>query len=251
VSALLTVQGLSVRYGGVRALEDVDLDVDAGTILGIIGANGAGKTTFIDALTGFTRATGRILLEGTDLRHLPPHRRARRGLVRTFQANELFSDLTVRENVHVAHTRPGMWAATRSILTGRPVPEDDSERVLELLGISKLADEMPDEISHGQRKLAALARALVSGPRVLCLDEPAAGLDSDETAELSDTLLAIASSGTAVLLVDHDMDLVLKVSDSVLALDFGRTVSRGTPDQVRADPVVRTAYLGTATGAEQ
>ena len=242
----LTVRGLSVSYGGVHALDGVDLDVSAGEIVGLIGANGAGKTTFIDALTGFTRSRGRVTLGARDITRARPHRRAHLGLTRTFQANELFHDLSVVENVHVAMCRPGLGRAVRSVLNGRPVPEEGSRLALGLLGIEHLADLMPDELSHGQRKLVSIARAATTRPSVLCLDEPAAGLDSAETAQLGEQLRTIAGSGLAIILVDHDMDLVLEVSDTVSVLDFGRVIARGEPSSVRANPIVHGAYLGAA-----
>ena len=251
MTPVLTVRAVGVQFGGVRALIDVDLEVAAARIVGVIGANGAGKTTFIDAVTGFVRSSGRVALEGRDITRVKPHRRARLGLTRTFQANELFGDLTVIQNVHVARYRATAAGVVRSVVTGRPVAEDDSLLALARLGIEDLAEARPDEISHGQRKLVSVARAIVTRPTVVCLDEPAAGLDPTETARLGTRLRAIAQAGTAVVLVDHDLDLVLSVSDAVTVLDFGRVISRGTAAQVRDDPLVHAAYLGVAEPAAQ
>lgn len=176
---------------------------------------------------------------------MAPHRRAQSGLCRTFQSCELFDDLTVSENIHIAAVLPSLRTIVPAILRGRQVVDHETAAVLQQLGIPDLAPLKPAQLSTGQRKLVAIARALVSRPRVLCLDEPAAGLDPTETGECAEMLRSIASSGVAILLVDHDMDLVLSVCDRVLVLDFGRVIACGTAHEVRTDPVVQAAYLGT------
>jgi branched-chain amino acid transport system ATP-binding protein len=226
---VLRASGVSVSFGGLRALVDVGLEVGEGRLVGLIGPNGAGKTTFIDAITGFVRARGRVELDGHDLSPLPPHARARRGLARTWQSIELFDDLTVRENLAVAARGA-----------------DAAERALELLGIGALVDVMATDLSQAKRKLVGVARALAAEPRLICLDEPAAGLDANESAELGRRLRRLVDAGTSMLLVDHDMGLVLGVCDDVVVLNFGEVIAHGPPEVVRGDPAVITAYLGSA-----
>ena len=246
MTPVLKATGISVRFGGVHAVDDVDLEVGEGQLVGLIGPNGAGKTTFIDAISGFVRSDGTVELDGADLTRLPPHARARRGLARTWQSIELFDDLSIGENLLVASHRPPTW---KTVLETVSVPGDASAEVapaLRLLGLDEVADRMPTELSQGQRKLAGIARALVAKPRVVCLDEPAAGLDTVESEELGVRLRALADDGQAMLLVDHDMGLVLGICDEVVVLEFGHVIARGAPDVVRNDPQVIGAYLGSA-----
>jgi branched-chain amino acid transport system ATP-binding protein len=226
---VLRASGVSVSFGGLRALAHVGLEVGEGQLVGLIGPNGAGKTTFIDAISGFVRSRGRVELDGHDLSPLPPHARARRGLARTWQSIELFDDLTVRENLAVAAR-----------------DADAIDRALELLGIGALADVMATDLSQAKRKLVGVARALAAEPRLICLDEPAAGLDANESAELGRRLRRLVDAGTSMLLVDHDMGLVLGVCDDVVVLNFGEVIAHGPPEVVRGDPAVITAYLGSA-----
>ena len=225
---MLRTAGLSVQFGGVRALDDLSIDVGAGELVGLIGPNGAGKTTCIDAVSGFVAYRGSVLLDDEPVDGLPPHRRARLGVVRSFQAVELFDDLDVRGNLLVA-------AAGRAI--------DDA---VDVFGIGPLLGRATGELSEGERKLVGLARALARRPRVLLLDEPAAGLDTGESSELGERLRAVVDGGVSVLVVDHDMELVLGVCDRVHVIDRGRLLASGTPDVVRDDPLVTAAYLGTA-----
>jgi branched-chain amino acid transport system ATP-binding protein len=244
VTALLLAEGVSVAFGGVKALVEVDLEVGPAELVGLIGPNGAGKTTFIDAVTGFTPVTaGRVSLEGRDLAGLTPDRRARLGLVRTFQAAETFAPLTVTEHLLAAAQPPGAWGALRDLVWPRRTSVDVAW-VLDELGLTAAADQYPDDLSYGQRKLVDLARALVTKPQVVLFDEPAAGLDSTETAELAGLLRTVRDRGIGVLLIDHDMDLVLEVCDRVFVLDFGRLIASGTPAEIRADAKVIDAYLG-------
>ena len=250
MTPVLATTGLSVRFGGVHAVDGVDVVVEEGQLVGLIGPNGAGKTTFVDAVTGFVRYTGRAELDGRDLAGLPPHARARLGLARTWQSTELFDDLSVRENLMVAAERPS-WLALAAELVGRPAGDAAAtDAVLDVLAIGMLAEAMPSELTQGQRKLVGVARAIAMQPRLLCLDEPAAGLDSHESEELGRRLRQIADSGTATLLIDHDMGLVLTICDLIVVLEFGKVIAAGPPDQVRRDPLVVKAYLGGAAASQ-
>jgi len=245
VNERLVVEGLSVAYGGVRAVDGVDLTVGAGQVVGLIGPNGAGKTTFIDAVTGFTPCRGRVVLDGRDLTGLPPHRRARLGLARTFQSVELFDDLTIAENVAVPVERPTWRATVRDLVRPRAAATDGAVgEALALLGLEHLADRQPNDLSHGQRRLVACARAIVGHPALVCMDEPAAGLDTTESRVLGGHLRTIVAAGPSILLVDHDMSMVLEVCDWVYVLQFGEVIAAGSPDDIRRHPAVVAAYLG-------
>jgi ABC-type branched-subunit amino acid transport system ATPase component/branched-subunit amino acid ABC-type transport system permease component len=235
--ALLSVEHLGVRYGGVLALDEVSFDVPEHAIVGLIGPNGAGKTTLIDAVSGFCAHRGTVHLGGTALDGQPPHRRVRSGLGRTFQGVELWGDLSVEENITV-----GYGAAGRSA--------DELDALFDLLGLEPHRDRMAGELAQGQRKLVSIARSLVGLPKVLLLDEPAAGLDPSESAWLADRLRLVRESGVTIVLVDHDMDLVLGLCDHVEVLDFGRLIASGDPDAIRRNRDVLDAYLG-ATPAPQ
>jgi len=230
---LLDVKNLTVRYGGVVAVNDVSFCVKEGQIVGLIGPNGAGKTTTIDALCGFHAYEGSVALGGQDVAGYAPHRRAALGLARTFQLAGVSDDLTVEENIQVGQHR----ATTHdpAALT----------RILDELGLVEMRDLQVSMLSQGQRQLVSVARALAGEPRLLLLDEPAAGLDSTESQWLAERLRGVRDTGVTILLVDHDMSLVLNLCDAIDVLDFGALIATGTPDQIRENEDVSTAYLGT------
>jgi branched-chain amino acid transport system ATP-binding protein len=246
--SVLSARGVSVSFGGVHAVVNVDLDVEPGQLVGLIGPNGAGKTTFVDAVTGFVQHRGTVTLDGDDITNLSTHARARRGLARTWQAIELFDDLTVRENLTVAADHPSFGSTLKEIFSrSRRYPAGVDE-ALEVFDLEPLAEATPSELTQGQRKLVAVARALAAKPKLLCLDEPAAGLDAQESEAFGLHLRQIVDRGTPTLLIDHDMGLVLGISDTVVVLEFGKVIATGTPSEVRADPNVVAAYLGSAAG---
>jgi len=236
MTVMLDVAAVTVRFGGVVAVDGANLQAQTGEITGLIGPNGAGKTTLFNVITGVQpSAAGTIHLDGTDITKLATHRRAKLGMSRTFQRLELFWTLTVADNVRVAaelarHTDP--LALTTDLL----------ERV----GISHLADEPAGSLPTGSARLVEVARALASSPRVLLLDEPASGLNETETLALGALLRQLVADGLAVVLVEHDMSLVMEICDHVSVLDLGRIIASGTPTEVRAQPAVIEAYLGVA-----
>jgi branched-chain amino acid transport system ATP-binding protein len=242
---LLATDDLCVSYGGLRAVDRLNVEVRAGQIVGLIGPNGAGKTTTIDALTGFTSAAGAVRFLGDPIGDLTPHARARRGLVRTWQSIEIFDDLTVAENLRVARERASVGSVLLDIVHPvRHTDDTDVEWALELIGLTHYADARPSTLSLGQKKLLGVARALAAGPKVVLLDEPAAGLDSAESQALGERLLDVVEHGIAILLVDHDMGLVLNVCDEIYVLDFGRLLAHGTASEIRDNDDVIAAYLG-------
>ncbi len=245
---VLRTDSLSVSFGGIHALAGVHLELDQQGVTGLIGPNGAGKTTFIDAVTGMVPSTGSVELDGHDITNLSTNERATRGLVRTFQTLELFEDLTVEDNLAAAAEHTAWWQfIVDALIPRRTQPVLPAvESALELLGLQDERHRLPADLSHGRRRLVGVARALAAQPKVLLLDEPAAGLDSAESLALGDRLRAIADTGVTVFLIDHDMGLVLDVCDQIHVLDFGSVIASGSPDQIRNDPAVVAAYLGRA-----
>ena len=250
--ALLEIERVTVRFGGVQALDAVDLRLNRGEILGLIGPNGAGKTTLFNCVTGVVRPDdGRIRYDGRDITHLKPHRRARLGIARTFQNLQLFSRLTVLENLMVpidAFSRRGMLADAMKL----PVARYEERRAVEhacallhFLGILDRAEALAGDLPVGLQRRLELGRALALRPALLLLDEPAAGLDGHETAELAVLLSRIRERfALSMLLVDHDMALVMQVCDHIYVLDFGELIAGGSPQQIRENPEVIRAYLG-------
>jgi branched-chain amino acid transport system ATP-binding protein len=237
--SLLETDEIAVRFGGVQALSGVDIGADAGSVTGLIGPNGAGKTTLFNVISGLQAPTrGRVRLEGRDITRKAVHQRARMGLARTFQRLEVFGSLSVRDNVRVA-------VEMRRRFTRERVDVDQTTiELMELTGIMRLADQRADTLSTGQARLTELARALASKPRLLLLDEPGSGLDSSESEGFGQLLGDLAADGLGVLMVEHDMDLVMKVCSRIYVLDFGKKIAEGTPEEIRRDPRVQAAYLG-------
>ncbi len=232
----LVLENVGVRYGGVDALRGVSLAVERGHVLGLIGPNGAGKTTLVNATTGLAPlASGTVALDGARLDGLPPHRIARAGIARTYQNIRLFAALDVRANLAAgAYARPGRL--TDSALAA----------LLERAGIAHVdPSARASGLPYGDQRRLEIARALAAEPAVVMLDEPAAGMNPSETGRLVETIRAIAASGIAVLLIEHDMPLVRAACDSVLVLNFGQAIARGTPAEIARDPVVVEAYLGS------
>jgi sulfate-transporting ATPase len=257
----LTVTDLVVRFGGVVAVDGVTFGVEPGEVVGLIGPNGAGKTTILDVVTGFTAASsGSVAFGGTTIDKWSVERRARAGIVRSWQAVELFEEMTVRDNLLVAaDDQARRRYVTDLFRPGRPAPTRLMHDVVDELGLAAVLDMRPSALPHGVARLAGIARALVTEPAVLLLDEPAAGLDTHESAELGRTIREMARRrGIGVLVIEHDVPLILETCDRVVALDFGRKIAEGTPGAISRDARVIEAYLGTdenlgtaATGTDE
>jgi branched-chain amino acid transport system ATP-binding protein len=248
--SLLDATDISKSFAGIHALSDVSLDVRENEVVGLIGPNGAGKTTLFNCLLGIIKPdTGRVLFDGRDLAGVPTHRRARLGIGRTFQRIELFTGMTPREHFLIAdRIRSGKGALWKDLLhMGGPKrgEEERSEAVLELLGLTAVADRRVESLSLGVGRLVEIGRALMTEPRLLLLDEPSSGLDRGETATLAETLVAVQrEKGLAILLVEHDVELVRSLVERLFVLDFGTMIASGPTTQVFADAAVRRAYLG-------
>ena len=252
---ILETKDLTVTFGGLNACDHVDLEIPAGKFVGLIGPNGAGKTTFIDAVTGYvTRSSGSVIFDEKDIGELKPHERAQSGLVRTFQSLELFEDLSVRDNLLVA-AYPTKWytfiADMFHVSSKDQEIEDRIDWSLEIMGLSDVSDAMPTDLSHGRRKLVGVSRALAAKPKLILLDEPAAGLDTVESQILGGHLREFLNHSMSVFLIDHDMGLVLSVCDYIYVLDFGKIIAAGTPAQIRESSAVKAAYLGEQAGEIQ
>ena len=237
--ARLNLEGISVNFGGVAALSNIHLEVFDGQVTGLIGPNGAGKTTMFNVISGLQKPDrGSVALGDKNVTRFGPARRARLGLARTFQRLELFGSLSSRENVEVAlETKHGGGDLT-------------AEGLLHRVGVTSDPDRQVSTLPTGEARLVELARALAINPKLICLDEPCSGLDDSETRLLGELLRELASEGRGVLIVEHDMDLVLRICDRIYVLDFGEIIAVGTPEEIRDDPVVQSAYLGTVAPEE-
>jgi branched-chain amino acid transport system ATP-binding protein len=236
-SYVLQAQDVAIHYGGVKALDGVSLTLEKGQIRGLIGPNGAGKSTVIDAITGRRRLTrGQVILDGEDVSHLGAVERRMRGLSRSFQRTSVFAGMPVRKQVELASYKMGVSDSA-----------GDAESVLQELDLARMGNVLAEDLGYGEQRRLDLALALVGRPKLLMLDEPMAGLSVKESLDLAQHLKALTSRwDVSVLLVEHDMDVVFGISDVVTVFELGRVIASGDPAQVRADPRVREAYLGSA-----
>jgi len=245
---VLELRAVSRHFGGVRAVDGLDLKVNRGEIFGLIGPNGSGKSTTVNLIAGlFPLSTGKIEFLGEDLGPLPTHRRLQAGVARTFQNIRLFGQLTVWQNLWVAQNSPedrarrGFFARW---LGGQRGVREEIGRLLEFGGLAHKQDELAANLSFGEQRRLELARALATRPKLLLLDEPAAGMNSEEIGHLRDRILKLREGGVTILLVEHVMELVMGVTDRIAVLNFGQKIAEGTPAAIQADPLVKKAYLG-------
>lgn len=248
---MLEVVGITQRFGGITALDDITFTAAKGDITGVIGPNGAGKTTLFNIVTGlYTQTSGSVILEGTDISRLPAERLAARGLVRTFQNIELFASMTVLENVMLGlHSRSS--SGILACMGKMPWHLKEEQRIrsealkwLDFCGIAELAEQKASSLSFGKGRFLEIARAMAVGPVIMLMDEPAAGLNNRETGELASLIRKIRDTGVTVILVEHDMELVMDICDRIIVLNLGKKLAEGTPREIQENPAVIAAYLG-------
>ena len=254
---MLELRGLTKRFGGLCAVDAVSFALPAEGISALIGPNGAGKTTLFNMIAGKLRpTTGRVLFGGEEITGLPMHRVAARGIIRTFQLVRLFDDLSVAENVAVGCHRGTSGGIAAALLRPGWVRRQEravqvrAAEMLDLVGLGHLAGLPAGQLTYGHQRLLEIARAVAADPKLLLLDEPAAGLNAAETVQLAATMTAITQRGVGILLIEHDMDLVMKIAERVIVLDFGRKIAEGAPAGIAQDPAVLAAYLGVAEERE-
>lgn len=253
MSALMSVEGLTKTFGGVDAISDLSFEIRPGHIHSVIGPNGAGKTTLFNLVTGvYTPTEGRIAFAGEDTRGMPPHALARLGMSRTFQNLQVCMNMSALENVmvgrHLRLDRRFLPALLRlpSVTRGDRACRDKAAELMRFVGLERYLDADADAMPYGALKRLEVARALAAEPRMLLLDEPAAGLNANETAEIDALIQRVAESGVTVVLVEHDMKLVMNISDHILVLNYGKKLAEGTSEEIRHNPEVISAYLGAA-----
>lgn len=254
--ALLSVRDVTMRFGGLVANDAISFEVPQGMLFAVIGPNGAGKTTLFNVISGFFAPTeGSVHFDGHDITGMAQAEVASRGLIRTYQLVQLFKDLTVAENVEIGFHRVTKGGIGAALLRPRWMRDQEkriareAREILAFVGLSDQADQRADNLPYGQQRLLEVARALAAQPRLLLLDEPAAGLNTHETEALADLIQRVNARGITVILIDHDVGLVMKIAQRIMVLDFGRKIAEGTPDEIKLHPDVLAAYLGAPESA--